>query len=109
NISIYRFRIGAGQGWIWLIPLSEGITSIGAVLLPECMKQRQGSLEDFLLEILHSVPALKARMMNAKLHGNLEATGNYSYECRQHTGRRWIMAGGSAALLAAVFASRVAP
>jgi flavin-dependent dehydrogenase len=34
NISIYRFRIGAGQGWIWLIPLSEGITSIGAVLLP---------------------------------------------------------------------------
>ena len=107
NISIYRFRLGTGQGWIWLIPLSEGITSIGAVLLPELMKQRKGSLEEFLLQILHSVPALQARMANARLHGNLEATGNYSYECREHTGRRWIMAGDSAAFLDPVFSSGV--
>jgi len=107
NISIYRFRIGAGQGWIWLIPLSEGITSIGAVLLPELMKQRKGSVEEFLMQILHSVPALKARMVNARLHGNLEATGNYSYECREHTGPRWIMAGDSAAFLDPVFSSGV--
>src|SRR5688572_5379349 len=74
NISIYRFH----QGWIWLIPLSNDITSIGAVLLPETLKKRSGPLEPFLMNILHSVPALKARMANAKLHGNLEATGNYS-------------------------------
>ncbi len=107
NISIYRFQIGGGQGWIWLIPLSNDITSIGAVLLPEQMKQRKGSLEDFLIEILHSVPALKARMVNAKLHGNLEATGNYSYECREHTGKGWIMAGDSSAFLDPVFSSGV--
>jgi flavin-dependent dehydrogenase len=71
------------------------------------MKQRQGALEDFLLQILHSVPALKARMMNAKLHGNLEATGNYSYECREHTGKGWIMAGDSSAFLDPVFSSGV--
>src|SRR3982750_4596983 len=41
NISIYRFSLGAGQGWIWLIPLPEGVTSIGAVLAPELMKQRK--------------------------------------------------------------------
>ncbi len=41
NISIYRFH----QGWIWLIPLSNGITSIGAVLLPETLKQRSGPLD----------------------------------------------------------------
>ena len=34
NISIYRFRPDR-QGWIWLIPLTDDITSIGAVLLPE--------------------------------------------------------------------------
>ena len=107
NISIYRFRLGFGQGWIWLIPLSNDITSIGAVLLPEHMRQRQGSLEDFLMQILHSVPALKARMANAKLHGNLEATGNYSYECREHTGPGWIMAGDSSAFLDPVFSSGV--
>jgi flavin-dependent dehydrogenase len=107
NISIYRFRIGTGHGWIWLIPLTDGITSIGAVLLPEHMKQRTGSLEEFLMGILHSVPALKARMADAKLHGNLEATGNYSYECREHTGPRWIMAGDSSAFVDPVFSSGV--
>ncbi|HEV8442325.1 MAG TPA: NAD(P)/FAD-dependent oxidoreductase [Steroidobacteraceae bacterium] len=103
NISIYRFH----QGWIWLIPLSDDITSIGAVLLPEHLKQRTGPLEEFLMSILRSVPALQARMANAKLHGNLEATGNYSYECREHCGRRWIMAGDSSAFVDPVFSSGV--
>jgi len=107
NISIYRFGTGAAGGWIWLIPLSDDITSIGAVLLPEQMKQRTGSLEEFLMGILHSVPALKARMASARLHGNLEATGNYSYECREHSGPRWIMAGDSSAFVDPVFSSGV--
>lgn len=103
NISIYRFH----QGWIWLIPLSNDITSIGAVLSPETLKKRSGPLEPFLMDILNSVPALKARMANARLHGNLEATGNYSYECREHTGPRWIMAGDASAFLDPVFSSGV--
>jgi len=77
------------------------------VLLPELMKLRSGSLEEFLLGILDSVPALKARMTNARLHGNLEATGNYSYECRAFTGPRWIMAGDSSAFVDPVFSSGV--
>jgi hypothetical protein len=71
------------------------------------MKQRKGSLEDFLLEILHSVPALKARMMNARLHGNLEATGNYSYECREHTGPALDHGRGLRGFLDPVFSSGV--
>ncbi len=103
NISIYRFH----HGWIWLIPLTDDITSIGAVLLPEHLKQRSGPLEDYLTNILNSVPALQARMVNARLHGNLEATGNYSYECRDLTGPRWIMAGDSGAFVDPVFSSGV--
>jgi flavin-dependent dehydrogenase len=103
NISIYRFHLG----WIWLIPLTEDITSIGAVLLPEHLKRRSGPLEDFLMNLLNSVPALQARMVNARLHGNLEATGNYSYECREFTGPRWIMAGDSGAFVDPVFSSGV--
>jgi flavin-dependent dehydrogenase len=103
NISIYRFH----RGWIWLIPLTNDIVSIGAVLLPEQLKQRTGPLDAFLMDILNSVPALAARMKNARLQGNLEATGNYSYECRQLCGPRWIMAGDSGAFLDPVFSSGV--
>jgi flavin-dependent dehydrogenase len=107
NISIYRFD----GGWIWLIPLNneqqDDLASIGVVLLPEHLKQRTGSLDAFLMNILDSVPALKDRMKNARLVGNLEATGNYSYECRHSCGPRWIMAGDSSAFVDPVFSSGV--
>ena len=106
NISIYRFD----RGWIWLIPLNnqgDDLASIGAVLLPEHLKQRTGPLDAFLMDILNSVPALQARLKNARLIGNLEATGNYSYECRQCCGPRWIMAGDASAFLDPVFSSGV--
>jgi flavin-dependent dehydrogenase len=103
NISIYRFE----QGWIWLIPLSDDTTSVGAVLQPEQLRRRGGALEPFLMEILSSVPSLNARMAQARLVGNLEATGNYSYECRELCGRRWIMAGDASAFVDPVFSSGV--
>jgi flavin-dependent dehydrogenase len=103
NVSIYRFP----QGWIWLIPLTNDVTSIGAVLLPEQLKKRSGALEPFLMDILSSVPDLKARMANARLVGNLEATGNYSYDCREHCGPRWIMMGDASAFVDPVFSSGV--
>ncbi len=103
NISIYRFH----QGWIWLIPLPDGITSIGAVCLPEHLKQRGGDLESFLMDTLRSVPGLSDRMANARLTGHLEATGNYSYECRRMCGPRWVMAGDAGAFLDPVFSSGV--
>jgi flavin-dependent dehydrogenase len=103
NISIYRFD----QGWIWLIPLNDDVTSVGAVLQPEALRRREGALEPFLMDILHSVPALRARMANARLLGNLEATGNYSYECRELCGPRWIMAGDASAFVDPVFSSGV--
>jgi flavin-dependent dehydrogenase len=103
NISIYRFHMG----WIWLIPLPSGITSIGAVCLPEHLKQRGGDLESFLMDILRSVPRLSDRVTNAKLAGHLEATGNYSYECRRICGPGWIMIGDAGAFVDPVFSSGV--
>jgi flavin-dependent dehydrogenase len=103
NISIYRFPLG----WIWVIPLSGGVTSIGAVCQPAQLRQRREDLESFLMELLHSLPRLKARMTNARLLGHLEATGNYSYNCRRMCGHRWIMVGDSGAFLDPVFSTGV--
>jgi len=103
NISIYRFHLG----WIWVIPLTDDVSSIGVVCLPQVLKQRQGSLESFLMSILDSVPRLKQRMARATLRGNLEATGNYSYVCREVCGPRWIMIGDASAFIDPVFSSGV--
>ena len=39
--------------------------------------------------------------------GNLEATGNYSYECHELCGPRWIMTGDASAFVDTVFSSGV--
>jgi flavin-dependent dehydrogenase len=103
NVSIYRFE----QGWVWLIPLRDGIMSIGAVSGPDHLKQRRGGNREFLLETLHSIPDLSRRMEHAQIVGNLHATGNYSYECRDMCGPRWIMAGDSFAFVDPIFSSGV--
>jgi flavin-dependent dehydrogenase len=103
NISIYRYE----HGWAWLIPLREGITSVGAVCWPEYLKQRRGDGQAFLLDTLRSIPALAGRLANAGIVGNLHATGNYSYSCTRMAGRRWIMAGDSYAFVDPIFSSGV--
>jgi flavin-dependent dehydrogenase len=103
NISIYRF----GQGWVWLIPLRDGVTSVGAVCWPDYLKQRHGDNRDFLLQTLQSIPDLWRRMEHAEIAGNLHATGNYSYACTRMAGHRWIMAGDAYAFVDPIFSSGV--
>ncbi len=103
NISIYRYD----QGWVWLIPLRDDITSIGAVCWPDYLKGRRTGNREFLLQTLRSIPNLWQRMEHAEIAGNLHATGNYSYTCTQITGRRWIMAGDSYGFVDPIFSSGV--
>jgi flavin-dependent dehydrogenase len=103
NVSVYRFD----QGWIWLIPLPDDVMSIGAVCWPDHLRQRRNGNREFLLQTLHSVPALRQRMENAEIVGHLQATGNYSYSCSRIAGPRWIMAGDAYAFVDPVFSSGV--
>jgi flavin-dependent dehydrogenase len=103
NISIYRFQ----HGWVWVIPLRNGVTSIGAVCWPDYLKQRRSDNKEFLLQTLRSIPQLWQRMEHAEMVGNLHVTGNYSYACSRMAGPRWIMAGDSYAFIDPIFSSGV--
>ncbi len=103
NISIYRFD----HGWMWMIPLPDGIMSIGAVCRPEYLKQRKGRTGEFLLETLHQNPALKRRIEHAQLVGEVRVTGNYSYDSTRMGGPGWILVGDAFAFLDPVFSSGV--
>src|ERR1700693_3937695 len=46
HISIYWFD----HGWFWFIPLSDGATSVGAVVWPYYLKSRTRPVNDFLLD-----------------------------------------------------------
>ena len=104
NISIYSFA----HGWMWLIPLPDGVTSVGAVCRPDYLKQRKGRTVDFLLATLQQAPALWRRLQRAELiGGEVRVTGNYAYEAARMGGPGWILVGDAFAFLDPVFSSGV--
>ncbi len=87
NISIYWFE----QGWIWMIPLKGGITSIGAVCGSEFVRARRnragsGTQEDLLEQVLAACPAAAERLAGAERTAPVRSAANYSYGCTRHTG-----------------------
>jgi len=103
NISIYRFD----HGWMWMIPLPDGVMSIGAVCWPEYLKQRKGGTAQFLLDTLNQNPGLRRRIEHAELIGEVRVTGNYSYDSTQMGGPGWVLVGDAFAFLDPVFSSGV--
>jgi len=103
NISLFWFD----HGWFWLIPLPNGITSVGMVCWPYYLKMRKGDLDSFFLETVATCPPLAARMKNATLTRPVTATGNYSYLSSRMTGDRYLMLGDAFAFVDPVFSSGV--
>lgn len=103
NITVDRFE----HGWYWLIPLPDGVMSIGAVCFPEYLKQRRGDSEGFLMKTLQATPSVWKRMADAQRVGPVHVTGNYSYTCKQMAGPGWVMAGDAYAFIDPVFSSGV--
>jgi flavin-dependent dehydrogenase len=103
NISVFWFD----HGWFWLIPLSDGATSVGAVCWPYYMKSRKTRPENFLLETIALCPALADRLRDARLISPVTATGNYSYTADRAGGENYIMLGDAFAFIDPIFSTGV--
>jgi len=103
NITIFWFD----HGWFWLIPLADGVTSIGAVVWPHYLKSRAKPVEDFFLDTIAMCPALAERLRNASLVSQVEATGNFSYACERTHGPNYLLIGDAYAFIDPVFSSGV--
>jgi flavin-dependent dehydrogenase len=103
HISIYWFD----HGWFWFIPLSDGATSIGAVVWPYYLKSRERPVNQFLLDTIALCPPLAQRLKAATLIGDAEATGNYSYFSERSSGRNYLLLGDAYAFIDPVFSSGV--
>jgi flavin-dependent dehydrogenase len=103
NISIYWFE----HGWFWFIPLSDGVTSVGAVVWPYYMKSRQVPVRQFFLDTIALCAPLAARLTRAELVSDVEATGNYSYACSQSHGPGYVLVGDAFTFIDPMFSSGV--
>jgi flavin-dependent dehydrogenase len=103
NISLFWFD----HGWFWLIPLQNGITSVGMVCWPYFLKTRKTGLDAFFHDTVATCPPLALRMKDAKLTRPVTATGNYSYLSSKMSGDRYLMLGDAFAFVDPIFSSGV--
>ncbi len=103
HISIFWFE----QGWFWFIPLADGATSVGVVTWPTYLKTRKKPVREFFLDQIALCPALAARLKDAELVSEVEATGNFSYTCDRSHGPGYLLLGDAYAFVDPVFSSGV--
>ena len=104
DITIFWFA----HGWFWFIPLTDGLTSIGAVTWPYYLKTRaQKPLDDFFEETIALCPQLAQRLEDARMQTAAEATGNFSYACERTHGDNYLLLGDAFAFIDPVFSSGV--
>jgi len=95
------------DGWFWLIPLPDGVMSVGFVGNQTAFRKRSGTPHEMFLARLAGSPTVSARMRNATLVNEVFSTGNFSYDAACSWGEGYLMIGDAFAFLDPVFSSGV--
>lgn len=102
-ISIHLVR----DGWFWMIPLPDGVTSVGFVGDPSAFRERREPLPAFFARRLQESPSLRARLAGAERISEVMSAANYAYRARRSWGDRWLMIGDAFGFIDPVFSSGV--
>lgn len=95
-------------GWIWVIPFSDGVTSVGVVALPGVFDQAEGADDDAKLRsLLLQEPSLKKRLAEMEFIMPSKKIEGYSIGIKKLCGDRYILLGNATEFLDPVFSSGV--
>jgi FAD-dependent halogenase len=72
------------SGWFWYIPLSDNLTSVGAVVRREMAEKVQGDPEKALMSLIEECPMIREYLQHARRittgdYGRLRTRKDYSY------------------------------
>jgi flavin-dependent dehydrogenase len=96
------------MGWLWFIPLSSAVISVGAVI-PQAVHRRQSrpTPEESLAHYLAETPAAAPLLERARRVSPARFDADYSYLATHMAGDRWVAVGDAAAFLDPIFSTGV--
>ncbi len=104
---IYVYVVGDNDAWIWNIPLSPTVTSVGIVCPDEYFKSFNMTQEQFWDHIVLTNPHAKARYSTAHKINEVGYIGGYSSNVSRMFGENFVMVGNATEFLDPVFSSGV--
>lgn len=102
TIIVHQFGI-----WIWVIPFSNGVTSLGFVGEPSFFKQYPGTDEEQLRTLIESEPYLKERFRNVDFVFDPKILESWSASTEKFYGDGFVLTGNVTEFLDPVFSSGV--
>jgi flavin-dependent dehydrogenase len=96
------------MGWLWLIPLSDTVTSVGAVI-PQAVHRQESKAtpEESLAHYLEHTPSAARLLADARRVSPARFDADYSYLGTELAGDRWVAVGDAAAFLDPIFSTGV--
>jgi halogenation protein CepH len=99
-------------GWFWYIPLTDRLTSVGAVLMPEALDRVQGDRESALLGLIEECPLIAeyladAHRVDSGPYGEIRVRKDYSYIQERFWRPGMVLVGDAACFIDPVFSSGV--
>jgi FADH2 O2-dependent halogenase len=93
--------------WVWQIPITETITSIGVVTQKARFKQHKDNLEQFFWDAVGTRPEMLDALKNAERVRRFKTEGDYSYGMKQIAADSMVLIGDAARFVDPIFSSGV--
>jgi flavin-dependent dehydrogenase len=96
-----------GRDWAWWLPIGRDLCSVGVVLSPQTVKERQTGLDELFHETIAGTAFLSDFMAQPGIEqvGRFRTAVDYSYHSRRHVGDGWALVGDSAGFIDPVFST----
>ncbi len=104
---IHIYFLPVERGWVWQIPISDTVTSIGVVTEKEQFKEAKLGLDEYFKKHLPINNNLAHAMRNARMVRDYEVEGDYSYSMTQFVGDGWMLIGDAARFVDPIFSSGI--
>lgn len=104
---IYVHFLPIKNSWIWQIPISESVTSIGVVTQKKNFVAGAAKQEEFFWESLRSRPDLHDALKSSNRIRPFKTEGDYSYAMTKITQDRLVLVGDAARFVDPIFSTGV--
>lgn len=107
NNFIFVHFLPISNTWVWQIPITETITSVGVVTQKKNFAKSRQEREEFFWQCVESRPELAAGLRDAVQVHPFSDEGNYSYAMKQICGDNFMLVGDAARFVDPIFSTGV--
>jgi FADH2 O2-dependent halogenase len=104
---IHVHFLPVNRGWVWHIPIYEGVTSVGVVTEKSDFQKTGKDHETFFNELMQMTPNTRHILDGATRIRPFAIEADYSYKMGQFAGPGWMLVGDAARFVDPIFSSGV--